>query len=154
MNKKLIVLILFIFLLLSTVAISLLGKKPDPPIVRVDTVTFIPNEGDKYSYVDDELVVVIDINDLEKTDGKYVITYQLNCVISPIDAANKIILYNLFSTNYKEYVEISSTGFVTITLDSKQSMDFEFIAKSADDAVNAVSKIKISLFYKGTDNPW
>ena len=154
MNKKLIVLILFIFLLLSTVVISILGKNPDPPIVRVDSISFYPNEGDNYEIVDDILIVTIDITDLEKENDKYVIKYQLNCIVTPENAANKIILYNIYNTSDKQYASVSSDGLVTIERDSKVSYDYIIIAKSADSAVKAECKMIIRLHIKQVDNPW
>ena len=155
MNKKLIVLILFVFLLISTVLISLLGKKPDPPIVRVDNISFEPNQNDNYSYNEENiLVVVIDITNLNKTGDSYVINYQLNCKVKPDNAVNKIILYNVFDPANKEYVEFTSDGLLTITLNSKVSKDFVIIATSTDDAVRAQSKMIVRLHVDQSDNPW
>ena len=154
MNKKLIILILFVFLLLSTVVISILGKNPDPPIIRVDHITFIPNEDDTFEYVDGVLIVTIDVTDLEKENDKYVVTYQLNCEVSPSDAANKTLRYNLYNSSDKQYASISSDGLVTIERDSKVSYDYVIIAKSADIAVKAECKMIIRIQFKQVDNPW
>ena len=84
MNKKLIVLILFIFLLLSIVLISLLGKKPDPPIQHASNIDFVFESEENVEF-DDTVdrncyVVTLDVTDLEKTDGYYVVTYQLKYI--------------------------------------------------------------------------
>ena len=155
MSKKLIVLILFVFLLISTVLISLFGKNPDPPIVRVNEIVFQPNIDDKYYYNEEGiLIVTIDITDLKKTGDKYVINYELNCLIKPENAANKMLVFTIYDEAKKQFVEFSSDGLMTITLKSKVSTDFEVYAKSADAAVSAQSKIIIYLHVDQKDNPW
>lgn len=146
MNKKLIVLILFIFLLLSTVVISIFGKKPDPPVVHVEEIVFVAGEGDKTEVNEEGLfVVIINIDELEETQGKYVIKYQLNYILNPENAANKIVRFNVENPDQKDLVTFTSTGLVTIELSSKVSTDITVIVTSADDASRASAKMIIRL---------
>ena len=154
MNKKLIVLILFVFLLISTVLISLLGKKPDPDKVRANEIVIYPNNGDNFSFIDNQLIVVIDITDLEKTNDKYVINYQINCEVKPDNAVNKNVIYNLYNVELKDYVTITPTGLVTITLDGKIQQDFVILAKTEDSAVGIETKMTIRIVFDQEDSPW
>ena len=154
MNKKIIVLILFIFLLLSTIVISIFGKNPDPPIVRVEQVAFTPNNGDVYEYVDGVFIVTIDITDLSKEDDKYVVTYQINTFVSPSDATNQVVNYSLYNSSDKEFVNIDSTGMVTLELKEKVTYDYIILAKSADDALKAEAKMILRIKVRQVDKPW
>lgn len=154
MNKKIIVLILFIFLLLSTIIISIFGKNPDPPIIRVEQVTFTPNNGDVYEYVDGVFIVTIDITDLSKEDDKYIVTYQMNTVVYPSDATNQVVNYSLYNSGDKEVLHIDPTGMVTLELTEKVSYDYIILAKSTDDALNVEAKMILRIKVKQVDKPW
>ena len=155
MNKKLIVLILTVFMLLTTVVISIFGKQPDPPVVHVEKIEFTPGEGDIYEYNEDgTLVVKVDIQNVQKTGDKYIIEYQLNYIIGPEDAANKILHFNVGNPDYKNIVSFTSTGLMTVELEEKRELNITVKVSSADDASRAEAQMIIILEYEIVDNPW
>ena len=159
MNKKLIVLILFIFLLLSIVVISLFGKKPEPPIQHASNIEFfvetldpILDEETLVIYdadVDQEtgiIIVNIDVTDLEKTNGYYIVTYQLQYNVYPESSIDKRVLINTLHSSDSEYVSISEEGLVTIQFtESTFEKQFEIVIKSLDYAASSGAEDKIIL---------
>ena len=155
MNKKLIVLILTVFMLLTTVIISIFGKQPDPPVVHVETIEFYALETEDFEYTEEGILVVkIDIQALKKSGDKYIIEYQLNYNIGPEDAANKMLHFNVENADYKKLVDITSTGLMTISLDEKVGFDIGVVVTSADDASRAEAKMILRLVYQDEGNPW
>ena len=139
MNKKLIVLILFVFMLLSIVLISLLGAQPAPPTPRVEKIEFVDENNEVVEKIE------IDISTTEKNeDGKYVITLQLNCVVTPSNAVDKRIEIKVLNDGSNdeivEIVDISSDGLVTITLDSLVGINIPIIATCVDRDANFYGK--------------
>ena len=159
MNKKLIVLILFIFLLLSVVVISLLGKKPEPPIQHASNIEFfvetlepVFDEETKVIYdadVDQETGVItvnINVTNLEKINGYYVLTYQLQYNIYPEASIDKRVLINTLHSSDSEYITISEEGLVTICFaESTFEKQFEIVIKSLDYAASSGAQDKIIL---------
>lgn len=159
MNKKLIVLILFIFLLLSIVVISLFGKKPEPPIQHASNIEFfvetlepVVDEETQVIYdadIDQEsgiITVNIDVTNLEKVDGYYVLTYQLQYNIYPEASIDKRVLINTLHSSDLEYVSISEDGLVTIQFtESTFEKQFEIVIKSLDYAATSGAADKIIL---------
>ena len=169
MNKKLIVLILFVFLLISTVLICLIGMQPDKDPVYVQTLEFDDQtDGHNYRYeyikqddgtlYEDVVGVVININDLEAVDGKYVINYIVKVKFGPTDAdIGKDLLLSVVNANYAGMVSFEKIveedgGYdlfnVTIVLDKKPARDIKIKVTSTDDNVGAEDEFVISLSYK------
>lgn len=150
MNKKLIVLILFIFLLLSIVLISLLGKKPDPPIQHASNIDFV-FESEENVQFDDTVdrncyVVTLDVTDLEKTDGYYVVTYQLKYIVYPETSVDKRVQINLLHSSDEEYVTISEDGLVTIKFTNPGfEKSIEIVIKSLDISASSGAQDKVIL---------
>ena len=150
MNKKLIVLILFIFLLLSIVIISLLGKKPDPPILHASNIDFV-FESDEYVEFDDSknrncYVVTLDVTDLEKIDGYYMVTYQLKYIIYPENSIDKRVEIGLLHSSDEEYVSISEDGLVTVKFTNPGfEKSIEIIIKSLDPSASSGAQDKVVL---------
>ena len=150
MNKKLIVLILFIFLLLSIVLISLLGKKPDPPIQHASNIDFV-FESEENVQFDDTVdrncyVVTLDVTDLEKTDGYYVVIYQLKYIVYPETSVDKRVQINLLHSADEEYVTISEDGLVTIKFTNPGfEKSIEIVIKSLDISASSGAQDKVIL---------
>ena len=144
MNKKIIVVILLIFMIVSVVAIPYLeALKPffDPP--RIENIVFVDEENNEVSYME------INIKDLKPNEeGKYIVEFQLNYRITPIDSIDKDLLFavNVSSTeNNKllEIVSISDSGYVVVELDSPVTLTIPIVLTCKD---------KDSLFYSKTAN--
>ena len=170
MNKKLIVLILSVFLLLSTVLICLIGMQPDPPKVSVGSIEFaLQNDGNEYicEYIPnedgtmEEVVkgVVLNINDIAEEDGKIIITYQAKIKILPTDANNKEVIFNSLDPDKADlftFTQVSEDNtelfLVTITLTKKVATDLKIKVTSADDSVSASAEFVIRLKYNPKDD--
>lgn len=132
MNKKIIVMILAVFMILSIVSIYVFNgyvSSKKPP--RVEEVFFVDKDGNKIDRIS------IDINDIEiNKDGKYVIEVQLNYVINPSDSLDPRLqfkIYNVGDTSkLEEVVNCSNEGLITITLDSLVSLTIPIVATCFD----------------------
>ena len=150
MNKKLIVLILFIFLLLSIVVISHLGKKPDPPVQHAANIEFVVDDNTRFDHELEQLIIDINVTELEEEgklakEGKYyVIRYQLNYVIYPETSIDKRVHIAPLHPNDSQYISISQDGLVTIKFtDNSFEKQFEIIIKSLDYAASSTAQDKI-----------
>lgn len=142
MNKKLIVLILVIFMLLSVVVIGLFGAQPAPPTPRVEEVSFVGENNEIITKVD------INIKEIEKNeDGKYVINYQLKYIIIPENAVDKRLEFKVYTDGnndiYNDLVDISPDGYITITLDSLIPISIPIIARCVDKSADFYGKTAI-----------
>ena len=147
MNKKLIVLILFIFLLLSIVLISLLGKKPDPPILHASDIEFVFDSNDTNVNFDIDRncnIVSIDVTNLDPIDGFYVVTYQLNYVIYPEKSIDQRVQISLLHSSDEQYLSISEDGLVTIKYTNPGfEKSFEIVIKSLDPSASSEAQDKV-----------
>ena len=137
MNKKLIVLILVVFMLLSVVVIGLFGAQPAPPTPRVEGLYFVDENQEEITKID------INIKDLQPDkNGKYVITCQINYVIIPDNAIDKRLEFITGNDSeiYEDLVEITSDGYVTITLESLVPLSIPIIARCVDQSADFYGK--------------
>lgn len=153
MNKKLIVIILAVFMLITIVIISEFGGLPAHPDKLASEIVFSPNEDDDYSVNDDGILVInLDINDLEANEeGVFVFYYQLNYVVNPKEAKNKTVVFNPKDISQEDFLDISSDGLITFELPTRFETSFEIVATSADVSSQAKNSIIINLIYTPFD---
>lgn len=107
MNKKTIILFLFIFCLLSTIAMSVWGKVPDPTSINVTGIAFTDvtraaNNFECELNDDDEKIIYL---------ARGTTTYQLTWKILPEDASDKSVSFQSSNT---DVATVNETGLVTI----------------------------------------
>jgi len=107
MNKKTIIFFLFIFCLLSTIAMSIWGKVPDPTSINVTDVVFTDMSRAANNYEcelndDDEKIIYL---------ARGTKTYQLTWQILPFDASDESVS---FQSSNIEVATVNETGLVTI----------------------------------------
>ena len=135
MNKKLIVLILFVFLVLSVVFISLFGQQPKIEDSTVTDIYFVDENNEKISLLE------IDTKNVEANeDGLYVITIQLNYVVVPDDAANKNVIFKFVDEETNNIATVSDTGLLVITLDELVATSFAINVHCVDTSASFYQK--------------
>ena len=148
MNKKLIVIILAVFMLVTIVIISEFGGLPAHPDKIASEIIFEPNEDDDYSVNDNGiLVITMDINDLQPNEnGEFVFYYQLNYVVNPKEAKDKSVTFHPKDISQDKFIEdISPEGLITFKFTTKIATTIEIVAKSNDEASKAQNSIIIDL---------
>lgn len=111
MSKKIIVLILTIFCVAATIAVSVFGKVPENSTrIPVSTIMFVDSSTeDGMCEVNDEGIKIIFIE-------KGTTEYQLEYFINPTEATEKDVTFQIISG--VEYCSVSETGLVTFVQQS------------------------------------
>jgi len=106
MNKKIITIILIVFCVASTIAISVWGSIPyGTNIIRVESIEIInPEKEDLKCDVNDDGEKIIELIRGTKT---YQIEYQFN----PTEPTDRTVYFDIISG--KEYATIDDKGFIT-----------------------------------------
>ena len=108
MNKKIVVLFLFIFCLIATILISVYGKMPeDSSRTPVQSIEFIDPETE-----DGECKLTSDGNKIIEIETGTT-EYQLNYRINPDYATEQTVTFVII--NGAEFATISETGLITFT---------------------------------------
>lgn len=154
MNKKIIVLILVLFCLLSTVLISVLGKVPeDDKYYKVETLEILdvtkPDNKCELN-VDGEKIIKLEANDIKTTDsyGKEVWVYQLNYLITPDNATNPEVSFEVLNENLKNDIVISDTGEITFY---KEIISVTIKVTSLDQNVSIFDTVIIEFIFDNTE---
>lgn len=109
MNKKVIILILAVFCIISTILVSVFGKIPeDNARIAVESISFIdPTKEDNQCQVNENGTKIIYIE-------RGITEYQLQYVINPTDASEQEVYFELYSnSNVAEIAKVSETGLIT-----------------------------------------
>ena len=108
MNKKIVVLILFIFCLIATILISVYGKVPEDssrtPVESIEFIDPTTDDGECKLNSSGEKIIEIETGTTE---------YQLNYKINPDYATEQNVTFVII--NGAEFATISETGLITFT---------------------------------------
>lgn len=150
MNKKIIVIILFLFLILSVVMISLFGKQPKVDDPTVENIYFVNDKAEEIS------ILEIETNNLEKNEeGFYVIIVQLNYVIEPENVVNDELEFKFVDSKTYEFASVSNTGLLTITLDELVPLSFTVTVHCLDKTApfyQSYTSLRIQLLNENHDS--
>lgn len=169
MNKKLMVLIIALFLSLSLVLISLLGTIPIGKSQSVSEIIFLPSDSDEIGEFDEEskffglLNVKIDIIGLKEPEEgeKFVVTYVMSYEVKPLNASNKEIKFAVKDPVYKDYVSFEivensdsnstvSSVKIIISLPAKSEEEIEIVF-SASDSSGVSNSFVLTLYEKRSE---
>lgn len=109
MNKKIIILILAVFCIISTILVSVFGKVPeDNTRIAVESISFIdPTQKDNQCQLNENGTKIIYIE-------RGTTQYQLHYVINPTDASEQEVYFELYSnSDVTEIATVSETGLIT-----------------------------------------
>ena len=129
MNKKIVVLFLFIFCLVATILISVYGKMPEDssrtPVESIEFVDPTTDDGECKLTSDGNKIIEIETGTTE---------YQLNYRINPDYATEKNVTFVII--NGAEFATISETGLITFT--SEYSITIRIYSNFYDNKTDVV----------------
>ncbi|MFA6738883.1 MAG: hypothetical protein WCS53_00770 [Bacilli bacterium] len=108
MNKKTVALFLFVFCVISVIAIGIYGKIPDPAsTIAVTKIEFIDTSRPEFDFECERTEEDNKIIYIERGNPNYQLTWR----ITPQDATDQMVTFVVITGG--EFVQISTTGMVT-----------------------------------------
>lgn len=169
MNKKLMVLIITLFLSLSLVIISLFGTIPMDKGKKVSDIIFLPNDDYEIGWFDESskynglLNVKIDLLTLEEpaTGEAFVVTYVMTYEVKPRNVTDNTVRYAVKDPIYNDYVsfeEIENNNLnpniksvkIIVTLPQKSEEEIEILF-IADDSSGVENSFVLTLYEKRSE---
>lgn len=169
MNKKLMVLIIVLFLSLSLVVISLLGTIPMEKGKKVTDIVFLPSDEHEIGFFDEDskysglLNVKIDLLPFEEPqEGQnFVVTYVMTYKVEPNNVTNNEVKFAVKDPLYNDYVSFEEVENndpnpnvksvkIIVTLPDKSEEEIEVVF-TASDSSGVSNSFVLTLYEKRSE---